>query len=428
MGQFKVLSLAVVAAAALAGASRAQTLDGPPDAPIPSPAQSQGVFGNLAGEALGIVTNAAQVDLSAQVIYDDNVARSSAAAAAARGITQSDEIFEPTVALNLARVLGRESVYLRGTVGYDFYARNSVLNRETVDLSGGVNARFLRCHEAVTANYSRFQSDLADLTRGIVKNTRQNATVEGSVDCGGEIGLAPSASISQTWNSNSNPLEQSADSNILSVNGSLAYRRPSFGSLALFGSYSAATFPNASVIEAGPVPNFGYKVYAGGVTLTRRLGARIEGTASLSYTVLQSTAAGAGNFHGVTYSGDLIYHASSRLYAEASISRSTVPSPRLGSNFAVDELYGLNLHYKMGSRIAFNLSGERFTSSNNQLVIGPIQDLRRQESYVVSGSGIYTLNRLISLSLTVSDTESSADVGNFNYSDQRVALGVTAHF
>lgn len=425
---FGSVSFAAVVATTWAFAAQAQTLDQPPEAAIPSPAQTQLGPADFGGEVVGAVVNATQVDLSANVIYDDNVSRSSGTLAAGRGLNASDVIFQPTIALNLARVFGRESAFIRGTLGYDFYDRNTQLNRENIDLSGGVNAQVLRCQEGVDVNYSRLQSDLADQAIGLVNNTRQDITVGGSVGCGGAIGLAPSASVTQTWITNSNALARTADSNTLAGTASLAYRRPSFGTISVFGSYSETTFPNQPLPTLGPIQDYNYNVYAGGVAVNRRVGARIEANASISYSVLQSNAPGAGSFSGLTYSGDLTYHATSRLSADAFLSRSTNPSNRIGSNFSVNETYGLNINYSASNRLSFNLRGARSSSNYNSLTTGPAFDLTRATTYNVGASAYYRLNRLLRLSINVQDIESTANFVGLSYSDQRVTLGATSSF
>lgn len=422
-----------VLALVLAGRAGAQEVDTtlpptPPPAVTPAPAEARAGPPQFIGDVASVVVNATQVDLIADLIYDDNVSRSSGALAAARGLKPSDVIFEPTVAVNLGRVFGRESAFLKGTLGYDFYDRNSRLNRENIDVSGGVNGQFLRCQESVTASYDRYQSDLADQTLGLVNNTRQNVTVGGSVGCGRAIGLAPSASITQTWSTNSDAFERTVDSNVLTATGSLSYRRPSFGSITLFGSYTDAAFPNLPLPGLGPIQDYGYNVYAGGVTLSRHLGGRIEGTASVSYTSLDSNAPGAGAFSSVTYSGDVIYHATSRLYAEASISRATVPSNRIGANFSVNQNYGLDFNYLASSRLSFTLSGTRQSSNYNVVATGPAFDLSRETTYTVSGTANYRLNRLLALSLNVAEIERAANFVGLGYSDQRVTLGATSSF
>ena len=103
------------------------------------------------------------VDVSAETLYDSNVAASQIVGGLRRGIRQSDVIFEPAINFNIARPIGRETVYLQGSAGYDFYARNSILNRENLNIAPGVLAPIGLCQTSVVGNYSRAQSDLSEL-------------------------------------------------------------------------------------------------------------------------------------------------------------------------------------------------------------------------------------------------------------------------
>ena len=71
-------------------------------------------------------------------IYDSNVAHSDLGLAQARGLTLADELFRPSAFRNLGRRFGRQILFLQGSVGYDFYRRNRVLDRERVDLHPGI--------------------------------------------------------------------------------------------------------------------------------------------------------------------------------------------------------------------------------------------------------------------------------------------------
>src|SRR5690242_13118414 len=85
--------------------------------------------------------NRTDVRVDSSLRYDSNVARSDDATAALRGIQPEDEIFTPGVSVDVARVLGGQSVFLQGALSYNFYAHNSKLNRERLVLDTGVNSQ-----------------------------------------------------------------------------------------------------------------------------------------------------------------------------------------------------------------------------------------------------------------------------------------------
>src|SRR5687767_5378881 len=101
-----------------------------------------------------------EVRASMGVTYDDNVARSNAVTAALRGIEQEDFIYNPSVAVDIVQPFGRQAAFLRGSVGYDFYDKNDQLNRERIDLSGGVSSPLGPCRPTLGGSYKRQQSEL----------------------------------------------------------------------------------------------------------------------------------------------------------------------------------------------------------------------------------------------------------------------------
>ena len=84
--------------------------------------------------------NSEPVKVEADVVYDSNVAASSAALAAARGLAQADEIYTPSLDLNYVKQVGVDSFFLTGQAGYDFYQRNTILDRERLNAQSGFRA------------------------------------------------------------------------------------------------------------------------------------------------------------------------------------------------------------------------------------------------------------------------------------------------
>jgi hypothetical protein len=80
------------------------------------------------------------ITLSADVEHHDNAARASAAQAALRGLERSDTIFRPAIGITLQKTAGLATFDLDANLGYDFYARNTQLNREHLSLAGTISA------------------------------------------------------------------------------------------------------------------------------------------------------------------------------------------------------------------------------------------------------------------------------------------------
>src|SRR6185503_18400670 len=156
--------------------------------------------------AAGVAIPAADappINVQLGIRYDSNVAASNGALASSRGLQQEDEIFSPAVAVNYSKQLGSLAFFTQGTLGYDFYANNDVLNRERIGVLAGVSTQLSGCQLTPRTSYMRRQSDLQDLNVGVTKNTQEDVSVGLDVVCNGFGRLVPSASVQQTWASNS---------------------------------------------------------------------------------------------------------------------------------------------------------------------------------------------------------------------------------
>lgn len=366
------------------------------------------------------------VEVGVDVAYDSNVARSDRALAARRGLTLADEITTPSFDFTLARPLGRTMLFVRGDGTYDFHAINTRRDHENLDFSGGAGGHFGPCQESIVGDYGRTQSDLTDLAANVVNNTRQNEDVKFSATCGHAIGLAPEIGVTQSWANNSDASLRLIDSQSLTVDAALAYRRPVLGAISIFGQFVSESYPNRP--PRGPLAT-GYEIYTAGLRYERHLGTRIDTTLSVSYTVLDPSAGVGTKFSGLTYAFDLSYNLSSRMKAHGSVTRATVPSNRVSANYKVDDTYDADLSYTLSSRLTLKLLGE--IASSNYRGGGNLAqgfDLTQETLYTATASATYTLSKRLSLILSAGDNERRANSLGLSYSSTKVTLGATAKF
>ena len=394
-------------------------------------ASAQGVGAQQAPAADGGRVH--RIDLIADLLYDDNVARSNPAIAATRGIKPSDTEFRPTVRLTLAQPFGRQSVFLNASTGYDFYRVNRILNSERISVDGGAVTRFGPCSQTLIGNYARSQSDLALLavlapSANRVQNISNTERVGLNGSCGQAIGFAPTFGLSEDWVQNSSQLS-SPGSRTFSLNGGVAYRRPSFGSLSLFGSYSKTNFDAPTNLPPG-VPAFadGFRTYAGGVTYTRRIGSRLTGTASISYTSLKPTSRLSRPFSGLTYEFNTSYAVSPRLNGQLKIARATSPSTRIGGTYSVSQVYSGEINYALGQRWNLQTGASRQKHDYLGGQVLPGLDLTKETVDTIFGSARYKLTRRISLTMTLTHENREASLAAFSYSSNRVGLSASTSF
>jgi hypothetical protein len=406
------------------------------------------VIGALAGTILGAFPAAAQqaangvpanpnvrsveLDIVGEALYDSNVARSDEAVAEDRGITSlQDEVFTPSARLNINLPVGREALFLQSSAGYDFYRINTILNRERINVLGGVTGPTGPCRETLTGSYARYQSDLVDLAGPEVllstRNTEDHEAINLDGTCGRAIGLAPTFSLSQAWADNSAVVRRVVDSRTFSATGGLAYARPALGSLSVFGEFITTEFPNNVLLVDGMPQADGYQVYAGGLRYDRRLGARIQGVVSLSYTSLDP-AIGNDGFRGFTYSADGTYQASSRLQAHIDFSRVTTPSNVLGASFSVDQNLLAEGIYAVGPRLSLKLGALRLARHYEGPGLVDDLDLTNETIYTVYTTATYTLSKRLAFALDLRREQRDANISAFSYVSTRVGLTATGTF
>ena len=369
------------------------------------------------------------VDFGVTVAYDSNVARSDRAIADSRHLTLADEIASPSANFVLARKLGRTIVFLKGDGSYDFHRVNTRRDHENFDIGGGAAGRFGPCQESVVGNYGLLQSDIADLSAGVVSNIRESEEIKASATCGRQIGLAPNASVSQSWINNSDRVLQGVDSRSFVAEAGLAYQRPAFGSVSVFGQFVKTSYPHRLNVLTGGVLASSFDIYAGGLKYERHLGTRIDASLSVSYTSLSPSTAGGAAFHGLTFSLDSTYKLSKRVTLHASAIRATVPTNRIFANYKLDETYDADISYQLGSRLTLKLAGER-TSSNYE--VGPatprIGDLTRETTYTGTASATFDLTKRFSFVASAGEERREANFAGLSYSSTKVTLGARAKF
>lgn len=364
--------------------------------------------------------------VQAQVEHNSNVARSSKAEADLRGVSRADTLFTPSATIDLVVPVGRQSVFARGGVGYAFYDKNTQLNRERIDLSSGVSSRFGPCVPNIMIGYTRGLNDYDDPTLGEnVENVRETKTLSGGVNCTRPTGIGLVLSASKDWIDNSTPFLKTSDAERSSAMVGLTYGRPALGTLTVFGSRDQTTYPNRIFDD-------GYDMTAIGLTFQRQLGARIEGTATVSRNLVDSHAPsflGGGNEQSTTaYSGSLTYRASSRLRFIGSFDRAVTPTSSVGSNYDVSESYRLSSTYEVGSRIVLNAGVRRVKRDAETPVVLPLVQLTDSTVDSVFGSVRYKQSDRLSFVLSAGHEVRTANAPQFEYTNNRIGISADVSF
>lgn len=363
------------------------------------------------------------IDASVRLQYDSNVLRS-IDPAAMPGAQSDDVRVTPALGFDILRPIGRQAVFLNGSVGYDFYRKNTRLNRERLDVAGGFQVQALSsCGGRIAGEYGRRRSDLADIVNvADPTNTEVRHGLDVRVSCGDAIGLQPALTyeFQQIKNSTSFRRRNNVRSHTYTVE--LGYTRPTFGLLSLYASYRDGSYPNRFALIGPDLVQDGLDVYSGGARFERKIGARLSGTISAGYTRVDAKLPGVANFEGLAYSGDLRWR-SNRAEIALGFSRSAEQSNLFDVAYSINTTYQIDGEYALSDRLRLLAGAYHSKRSFRESNFLPSQIVRPNDRtyYVSGGVRLQTLRRL-TFDLEAAHEKRDSDVAIFDYRSTRVGL------
>jgi len=370
------------------------------------------------------------IDLSASlgVQHQSNIARTSASAAALRGVSRSDEKVTPNLNVNIGLPFGPHSFSLAGGVGYEFHRKNTRLDRERINLNSGVNMDFPICDPSFSGSVSRGQSDLGERAilpgepPSTVKNTETLLGVGTTVACGKSYGIRPTVSVSYLDGTNSDTLRKIRNKNVWSYSGGLGYVHPSVGDILLFVQQSDTRFPNQILPDGRESGN---RVRSYGGSFSRNLGTRLQGSIQLTYTEVKSRQQGLEEFHGLNWSGDLTAQVTPDLMLHGSFSRAISSALAVDANYHVDTNYSLTASYAISPLTSLqggmSLSRRRFIGSDVP-GIPALDQLDHDNRKNIFASVSYQFRPKLMFTFDVTHEKRSANGTIYDYSNNRIGL------
>lgn len=376
-----------------------------------------------------------EFQLNGAVEHDTNITRTTRALAAAQGLVREDTIFTPTLNVDLLAPVGRQAVFLRGSAGYLFHARNKRLDSDRYDLEGGVGNLLGPCGSILSGAYQRGRSELQDRSLvSTINNIIATKTVSFGVTCVRPPGLGITGAVAKAWTTNSQSVVTSGDFQTTTANLGFLYSRPTSGSLTVQGQYAKTVYDpvETPLLRATD----GYESYGGGVRVERRLGGRIQAVASLSYMMVDlinspSPPPGAlvvKNFSGLTYSGELSFRASSRLQAQLKAEKSIQPTLLTGSGYEIQTQYSSRLEYRIGSRISVAVGAELEKADLRGALIPGGLSLTNSTTRVALASVSYRQSDRLTLSINGHLEDRTANDPRFEYTSERVGASANVSF
>lgn len=389
----------------------------------------------------GAPTRHVNIRANVDATYDSNVFGLSDAFIEQHGLgsrSKDDFSFTPSLQLDLYLPLGRQSVYARGSLGYDFYIHNTGRDRERINLGLGGTAQLTStCSVGLDGNYTRSLSNAGDVLvveeDQLVRrnNTTEFRSIGAQAQCAGAVGISPSIGYRHAETRNSRELFQLNDSNQDTFDLSIGYQRPALGRISVYGTYSKGEYLNRNILglpfDVPGIPNDGTTSYSAGARFERSIGTRLSGSASIGYSWVNPKAIFAQKFRGAVYSLNLNVIPTTRLSVDLAASRSANLSNNALASLSVSEVYSLNATYRLNERVSLNF-GSALTKQNFRQTVQTIDQITfvSKDKFTRSYGGfVYNLNRRIRLNGLVSHQRRSADNPLFRYSNTSATLGIS---
>ncbi len=271
----------------------------------------------------------ATFSITSNILIDSNIKRLADSIPNTAG---TDRVWSPAIVIDIERPIGRQDAYVAGTLGYSRYARNPALNTSTANIRMGVDLRAgARCTLRLGEEFVR---QLASFGEGSVIGTgRILQTTQAQVarlNCERGYGLHPVFGYRHDAVRTSAPLLVSNDTVSDQFDVSLGVKRRSVGELALYANTRRATYPHA--LAGSP---HAIRFVNAGLSFSRKVGSRLNGTASIGVNNVISEQVGVNSYSGLSWSTALNFTPKGRASFDLGMSRSSTQSTALGISYTV---------------------------------------------------------------------------------------------
>lgn len=361
-----------------------------------------------------------------EVRHDSNVARTSDALAAARGLKRSDERLTPGVEIDVQRPMGRHTMSVSGFVGYDFYRRNSRLNRERLGLSAiaGINAG--PCLLTLSPGIQRRQSELNTIQfvnlpgTDSYRNTQTTQDYSAELRCGRRTGLRPLVRYERIIGDNSNFIRRISDYRSNKYSAGVGYTNPILGDFTVTVDRDETSYPHRP--QAGPNPFGGFRSDDIKLTAQRDIGSLIVANASLAYTHLRPDLAGVRGFNGLSWSLGATVRPTTRLSLQLASNNSVHPSLGAAAVYQRSRNVTLDATYALTHRTSLKagVSQDHHRYEGASAIYGPL--LTNDTLTRLSAGASYDWNSKVQLNLDVGHEHRNANGGIYDYNSSYVAF------
>ena len=363
----------------------------------------------------------------ARASYDSNLSGGNQTIANLRQVSPKDVTYTLGTSAAFQLPSSRQTLFITGSADFDRHQKNTNLDADNYLVSAGASSQLGACSGSAVATYSHRQALIQDLTVAVTKNIADQESGTLSISCGrrGFVG-GVNGGISKLMNNTTSAAF--VDSETKNIAGSFGYQNKQLGNLSVTALYSEVTYQNApTTVVAAPT---GFSQYGGGLNYSRKIGNRLNGSAGVNYTQLQSNGGSAvlgSNSGSLGADVALNYRATPRLNLALAYSLGNQASGAVDATYVRQATFRLSGDYRLNTRVGLQASFAKARSDYRGGQPSLLQ-IRRSEDFTVSGGASVKIGRKVALTFDVSHSDRKADIAQFNYKSDRASVGITGTF
>lgn len=359
-----------------------------------------------------------------RVLYDNNAGGGSAAIAQVRGLATDDITYLPTASIAIHQMVGRQAVFLEATGDIERHDKNRQLDSENGSVNAGAQAHLGPCESSLTGNYSKRRTSTNELLTAVTKNITTQSGGFAEVGCNAGAFVA-GITGGRAHLANSGKSGGYADSTSDTVGFQAGFQNKRAGALSFTAQYARVGYDSPLSILGVPT-NPGFQSYAGGLMYKRMIGRRLDGQASISYSVIDSKGAPTV-FRSWTSNTNLNYRVSSRANLNFSYNRSVEPSPYASANYKLHDSLNLSGSYALTKRLNFNLGGS-IDKSHLKGSVPLLRQVREDRNKIIFASGSLKIGRNLSVVVSAQHSDRTSDLPEFDVASDHISVGLLSLF
>jgi hypothetical protein len=294
------------------------------------------------------------------------------------------------------------------------------------------------CSAGGNARYDRGQTDLQSLTVNVTQNTTQTYTLNASESCSTRTGLTENLQVTHSATQNSSTALNNFDTT--GVSGMIGYSNQAIGTVGVTVGYDQTNYTKFAALSTSRPQQL--EVSSVGVQLSRPIGARLSGSASVSYShstqaiAFGATGTGSNSYSGLTSSIGLTYIVGPRLQLATHVSRAVSGTSLQAVGYSLTTEVDGSATYKVSSRISTSVgvSWNRIDYKGRQQLLNPSLPFLNlftpgwTDTTTVYGQASLQIGRRSSASLNLRHAMGGSNLALYNYASTYAGLTLATSF